>query len=274
MRSRYKINGLCLAAVGVLLLVGRVSAEESKVTRVIDDTVLPSADVFGGYKLRLGVAKPTFTKIDYYSDHYGSTGVEPSFSVTRVWGGRMFALGWGLKFSYYSENGYATELTNPTVQDKSAPTSLTLVPYQINLVAQMAPFGGPWMFIDLWAGLEDLYYQEVRNVDSDAGTSTLPSATPTGSSQGVTASPGVPVNSGWNSQAVVGVALNFLLNRFGEQSVLSLRRTIGFDKVYISPFAQVAVNSPLSTTIFGQKTSKAEFSRTSFGVGFTFDSTY
>jgi len=70
-------------------------------------------------------------------------------------------------------------------------------------------------------------------------------------------------NRGWSHASVIGASANILLNPLDEESSNSMRGSMGIGSIYLSPFMEIARTLDKSGVKFG---------RTSFGLGFTFES--
>ncbi len=225
--------------------------------------------IFGSYRIRVGAARPDFDegRLKLYDKMYGSEKIHP------VFGAAWFAWDWyatlGLTFqtAYYRAEGFAARgvggntsgdnINNDTyTKDPAGPLTLTLIPVQAALAAEFTPFDKKWLVLDAWAGMEWMYWQEVR---TSGGTSSgLAAATGTDSDAN-------PTNRGWGHGKVFGGAVNILLNGLDPASAASMRGVMGIDAVYISPYVEFTVpynskgNEPVT------------FARRTVGVVFTFE---
>lgn len=250
--------------------------------------IKPQKDrVFGRYRLRIAGAKPRFSdQLKFYDQLYGSANWYPQIQ------GDWFAWDWyatlGLSFrlGYYVDEGYAAQATKAKSEiveadfggngaavqkDPAGPTTLTLVPLQMLLAAQFTLFNQKWLVLDGFAGFEYLYWQEVRTQPKNALSaissssrlrrpkfgSGLLAATKTSddTTDGYT-------NSGYKRAIVVGWGLNIALNSLDERTVASMQGSMGLGAVYLTPFVEMV----------RQIDKGVSFSRSIYGVGFTFES--
>lgn len=245
--------------------------------------------IFGRYRIRIAAARPHFDELEFYDDLYGDEKAYPQFQADWFAWDWYATLGLSFRFAYYSAEGHAAKANKPKDQvvesdfdgaeppakpDEAGPTTLTLVPLQLLGAAQFTPFDRKWIVVDAYAGLEYLYWQEVR---TKAQSSTPSPTTGTGTGTGGTgSSPAAAMllaetegddddgytNTGFKTASVFGVGLNILLNGLDERSVASMRGSMGLGYVYLSPFIEVV----------RQLGDGASFSRSVVGVGFTFES--
>jgi hypothetical protein len=247
--------------------------------------------IFGRYRIRIAAAKPRFDELEFYDDLYGDEKAYPQFQADWFAWDWYATLGLSFRFAYYSAEGHAAKANKPKDQvvesdfdgaeppakrDKAGPTTLTLVPLQLLGAAQFTPFDRKWMVVDAYAGLEYLYWQEVRTkaqsstsstaTGSGAGTDTGGTGTSPAAAMLLAESEGDDddgyTNTGFKTASVFGVGLNILLNGLDERSVASMRGSMGLGYVYLSPFIEVVK----------QLDGGASFSRSVIGVGFTFES--
>lgn len=228
--------------------------------------------VFGTYRVRVSYNRPEFNDgMRFYNETYGKPSAYPTF--TADW----FAWDWyatlGLKFGmgYYTDDGHALKTKEgvtkakadlePTdlEQDKNGKTSLTLIPLQVSLAAEMTPFAKKWLVLDGWIGVERIYWQEVRT--GGGGSSTSPAAVmedPTATDS----KDSTLTNKGWKNGTVIGASANILLNPLDEQGAASMRGSMGLGYIYLSPFMEIARSTNKDGVSFGRKV---------YGVGFTFE---
>lgn len=228
----------------------------------------PDTRMFGSYRVRVGISKPTFkeSELKYYKQLYGNPKGFPQISVDWFPLDWYATLGLNLRFGYYTADGHASTVpkgqTAPNgsqvAQDPNGETTLTLIPLGIGFSAEFTPFDKKWIVLDTWIGYESLYFQEVRT-SSEAATSSPTTNTPTATAD---AKDEALVNKGKRDEMVIGASVNILLNALDEQSALSSRGTLGIESVYMSPYFQI-VNT--------LKEKGASFSRTEIGLGFTFE---
>lgn len=231
-----------------------------------------SDSIFGDYRLRIAGGRPQFDDCskcsDFYSKLYGSPAIYPS--LTADW----FAWDWyvtlGLRFSmgYYTDEGYAAKGVSNTetkdiekdqiVQDKNGPTSMTLLPFQFGFVAEMTPFQKKWLVLDGWIGVERLYWQEVRSTAQASSKALIAEGDAEGDAL---------TNKGWKGATVIGAAANILLNPLDEGAASSMRGTMGFGSIYLSPYVEIVRSRP-------KESQRVSFGRTTYGLGFTFETAH
>lgn len=216
----------------------------------------------GKTKIHIGYAQPTFSKVKYYKDLYGSENGMPQFNVDRFFFASSFTVGLGFHLAYYKDSGKAS-LNKPSgdkaEKDPDSPTELTLLPLQIVATAQLSPFPQRWITLQAWGGMEYLYVQEVRHPKTE---STPTQTTPTSGTPTTTSEPKTYVNSGSNYGAVTGVGLSFRLDSIDKGTVSTLP-AIGLRSVYLTPYIEQV------TTI---RHELGKWDRLTMGLLFTFES--
>lgn len=236
------------------------------------------------YNLRVAVSQASFPDIRYFDAFYGSSPVQ--FGISSDWqyySSPYLNLGVGGQFSYLNVGG--KQKVNPNVsdpdpselEDASGKLSLTLLPYQFVLSASVKPFGdGSFVAIDFWLGYEELYFQEVR-VQSNTGSSEnsngilrRANADSPSTKSSETSSNKSIINTGWNNGLVLGASINFLINKLEEKSVGSMRRSIGFGAIYVSPFIEIVSKLGGNLLIAQQKSNNISFAHQNIGIAFTF----
>lgn len=222
----------------------------------------------GGYIFQLGLAKPSFTNLSYYEDIYQKPNIYPSLSVSYKLAHIPFAsFGLGLKLSYYTTTGRPLLRSGDSyINDENSSITLKLIPYQLFAMIQVSPFRGRYVVFDGWVGYEELYYEEVRLLNTSDSTSTSTTSTTENSDSKN------DVNSGWNKSLSFGFAINVLLNHFEEQSVRALESSTGLRFIYIGPFMEFSKALKGGNLFINQqKASVVDFSRTSYGLMFMFE---
>ncbi len=227
--------------------------------------------VFGSYRVRVSGEQPTFDDgLDFYKEAYGSPKNYPMFAADWFAWDWYATLGLSFRMGYYTADGYALKSTttgkekkdltaDDVTKDKNGPTSLTLVPLQVALTAEMTPFTGKWIVLDGWVGIERLYWQEVRT----GGSSSTSTTTPTKSTTAATgAKDDSLTNKGWKNGTTVGVSANILLNPLDEEGATSMRGVMGLGYIYASPYVEIVRMTNKDGVSFGRKI---------FGLGFTFE---
>jgi hypothetical protein len=224
-----------------------------------------SKHVFGQYRLRVGGAKPTFTKeLKFYDTFYGSPSYYPTISADWYAFDWYATFGVSVRSGFYTDEGKAArgiqdgrtvskdEVNAENIEvDKQASTTLTLLPLQLCAIVQFTPFDKKWLVLDGWFGMERLYYQEVRASNKVAMIQT--SSTDNDSAL---------TNNGFKGSVLYGFGANLRIDALDEKSALSMRN-MGLSAVYLSPYMEQV-----------QQTDKgANFSRTVFGLAFVFEST-
>lgn len=209
--------------------------------------------IFGSYRLRLGVQKPTFDDGQkHYEQYYGNTKAYPMFQADWFAWDWYVSLGLSFRLGYYRATGY-TSTTDPEAstytKNKESPTTLIILPIQIAVIGEMTPFDGKWAVLDFWLGIENATFQETRNIGSEQ-SSTSESET------------GVLANSGTKLSSTFGVSMNILLNQFDRKTVNSMRPALGLGSVYISPYVEIVRQLSKEGVSLG---------RSSVGLGFTYE---
>ncbi len=218
----------------------------------------------------LGLKKPNFSKLDFYSKFYGQPKWQPTLGVNKYYFDfSALKLGLGFTLNLYNTSGTQQKLAEGKEQATAtesdytpvsgAPLKLALLSYAISLEARLGVPGFRYLNLDLQAGYQELYFEEVRVIEQDSSDTTTDAAKPF-------------VNRGWNSGLVMGAGLNILLNSLDEGAGKSLNRSLGFSNIYLSPFIRVA--QKLSNKLpAGRMSKKADFtSGNAVGIAFVFES--
>ncbi|MDE3268949.1 MAG: hypothetical protein OYH77_01545 [Pseudomonadota bacterium] len=136
-------------------------------------------------QVQVALNVPSFSdKLQFYETLYQRPSFYPSLTLKGMTARKFFAFGWGVKFGYYYDSGFAAVLegneeNNSTGNDTEAnknpltsevvagiePIYLTLIPLQAMLAAAVYPVG-EWVRLDLGIGHEFLYVQEERDLRS------------------------------------------------------------------------------------------------------------
>lgn len=234
----------------------------------------PSNELFGQYRIRVGMARPNFNDgLKFYDKLYGDEKWYPTFGVDWYPWDYYVTAGLSFRFGLYTADGHAAKSTSgkpkedltedDIIKDENGPTSLTLIPLQIALTTEFTPFSRKFVVIDAWLGFEQIYYQEVRTADTGTKSTTPSTSTSFSLAEPAAASDDTLTNKGWKTATTLGVSANILLNALDDESVRSMRGTMGLGYVYLSPFLEIARTLSKEGASFG---------RTSLGVGFTFES--
>ncbi len=249
--------------------------------------------IFGSYRVRVGLAIPNFEKLKYYNELYGDgkenndddfiDGDEEAFpTISADWflWDWYATMGLSIRTGYYTATGKAAQEIEKPIQDiksedvkkdPNSKTNLTIIPLQVALTAEITPLRQKWLVVDGYIGLESLYYQEVRNApDSKASSTALIQAA--AETEKDANEDDALTNKGTKQLTVLGFSANILLNGLDGASANSMRGTMGLANIYLSPFIEYsrALNTSPSN---GDKISKnPDFSRTTMGIGFTFES--
>ncbi len=225
----------------------------------------PSLFDLDEYAVSLSVARPSFQNLNYYSDFYGSPNFFPSLNVTY----KLFHLpysniGFGGKFSYYTANGrpLRKNSSGDFFADDTSSLTLKILPYEVYAMASIRPFKSRYVTLDVWAGYEELFYEEVRL--QNVSTTTAKSNSTNVQSQN-------EVNDGWNKSLTYGLSLNFLINQFDYQSAKALEKGMGLGYIFIGPFVEFSKTIGGRLFISQQTPSVVEFSRTTYGLLFMFE---
>jgi len=234
----------------------------------------PSNELFGQYRIRVGMARPNFNDgLKFYDKLYGDEKWYPTFGVDWFPWDYYVTAGLSFRFGFYTADGHAAKTTSgkpkedltedDIIKDDNGPTSLTLIPLQVALTTEFTPFSRKFVVIDAWLGFEQIYYQEVRTADTGTKSTTPSTTTSFALAEPAAASDDTLTNKGWKTATTLGVSANILLNALDDESVRSMRGTMGLGYVYLSPFLEIARTLSKEGASFG---------RTSLGVGFTFES--
>lgn len=227
-----------------------------------------------GYNISLSLLKLNMAgnETNHYQDLYGSTNLSPALDVMyKIYSSPYFNIGTGCKLGMYSAEGNVAAsrpANDDPVSKGEQKTDFSMSPYQFFVRAQLSPFSARYVVLDLWAGYEELYFEEVRNDSLTNSTQTNSSnkASPT--------SQKLYLNSGWSKSVVYGIGLNFLLNFFEETAVNSANRSFGIRYIYVTPYMEIVTSIKGGKNFISQKQSeeKIDFSRTNFGLSFVFES--
>lgn len=229
--------------------------------------------LFGSYRVRLSLARPDFSDdLRFYDKLYGREKLYPTLAADWFFWDWYATLGLSFRGGFYTAEGKAAkqigrpvakfpdDLTSDDVQpDDNSKTTLTLIPLQFCLTAEITPLRRKWLVVDGYIGYEYLYWQEVRETKAASGASTSAviqtDSTPEASDDSLT-------NQGDQNGTVLGFSANILLNGLDEASANSMRGAMGLGNIYLSPFMEYARTLSKSP----------DFSRTTMGIGFTFES--
>ncbi len=220
--------------------------------------------VYGSYKIRVGLAKPTFNDgLKGYDTLYGKTNYYPMFGSDWTPFDGYVGVGLSFRFGYYSAKGYASKLKEGTSagsisdiqsldesnleKDTTSSTELGVYPLQGLIHFSFTPFWDrKWAVLSGWAGMERFYYQEeLLSKDASAATTSR------------------VVAKGKREAMIFGAELALAMNWLDESTVHALKNPLGIGFVYAAPFFQ---------TIKAQAAKGPSFGRTEFGVSFNFES--
>lgn len=217
--------------------------------------------VFGRYQIQVKFHNyPEFDDgLKYYEDLYGKTPRYGMFGADYTPWGWFVNFGFGFRTGMFSDHGNAaSEISSATGEvtlDQNGKTTLTLIPFQFLAVARFTPFPKKWLVLEGYGGRERMYFQEIRNVSSSA------SVIDRSSNSGIVGD-NVLTNKGWVSGNVVGAAVSILMNPLDEQSIQSMRHSLGLGFVYLTLFQEKITYVDKDRVSFG---------RSSSGIGFTFE---
>ena len=236
--------------------------------------------LFGSYRVRVGLAQPDFEKLLYYDKLYGDEDPYPMIAADWFFWDWYATMGLSFRAGFYTATGKAAkeiekplqDITADDVQkDPNSKTNLTLIPLQVALTAEITPLRQKWLVVDGYIGLESLYYQEVRNSPETKASSAALIQTAAETEEDTEADDAL-TNKGTKQLTVLGFSANILLNGLDGASANSMRGTMGLANIYLSPFIEYS-RSLSSSPTSGNKISKnPDFSRTTMGIGFTFES--
>lgn len=216
----------------------------------------PTERLFGTYRLQLGAARPEINDNSLYSDYFGKAEVYPMFAVD------VFAYDWYVTFGgrfglgYYVDRGHSSlsGVGEPYVKAPNDKIELTMIPLQAALTFETTVFKRKWLVLSGYIGYERMYFQDARTAGSSSSAAIIADTETTTSAKKY-------VTSGWKSGSVTGVALNISMMPLEDGSVNMMEDVMGLKTIYISPFMEIA-----------KYPSGLNFSRTSMGVAFTFES--
>lgn len=240
------------------------------------------------YSIQLGAAKPSFSSdLKYYKEFYGTPKFMGELGIEyRFFNTDYLSVGVGGRFSHYSADGHQKKkpsVDQPEVGDLTnaeGKLSLTLVPYQINLNAEIRPFGNKsWISLSTWLGYEELFWQEVRMEESETVDSNDENAFrgktfafAEDSTEDKEEESKRITNTGWNHGMVFGASINFLLNPLDDRSVKSMKESTGLGRIFLSPYFQVTSKMSGKLLLARKDSSQVSFSRQTFGIALTFSS--
>lgn len=236
--------------------------------------------LFGSYRVRIGLAQPDFEKLRFYDKLYGDEEPYPTISADWFFWDWYATMGLSFRAGFYTATGKAAKEINKPLQDitdadvekdPNSKTNLTVIPLQIALTAEITPLRQKWLVVDSYIGFESLYFQEVRNSpDAPAASAALIQAAETKESE---ESDDALTNKGTKQLTVLGFSANILLNGIdGGASANSMRGTMGLANIYLSPFIEYSRALDRSPTSSKALSKNPDFSRTTMGIGFTFES--
>jgi len=234
------------------------------------DSVPSRKALFGTYRLRLSINKPTFGEdLKFYEDLYGAPKNYGMFGADWFAWDWYVTFGLGLRGGFYGASGQRVKSgsvnrsnPDPAAFAKTGKTTLTVLPLQALLTMEFTPFERKWLVIDGWFGSEYAYWQEVR-VDEAPDSKASINAGGLRAATAATADEGSLTNKGWAPATVVGIAANILLNPLDDRGVKSMESTMGLGYVYLTPFMEIVTSTKNEGVNWGRKV---------FGLGFTFES--
>ena len=244
--------------------------------------------LFGSYRVRVSLAQPDFEKLRFYDKLYGDEDPYPTISADWFFWDWYATMGLSFRAGFYTATGKAAKEINKPLQDvtdadvekdPNSKTNLTVIPLQIALTAEITPLRQKWLVVDGYIGFESLYFQEVRNSpDAPKGSGASPSApaliqAETEASDDADDADDALTNKGTKQLTVLGFSANILLNGIdGGASANSMRGTMGLANIYLSPFIEYSRALDRSPTSSKALSKNPDFSRTTMGIGFTFES--
>lgn len=218
-----------------------------------------------GYKIDISISRPDFSEAEFYEELYGSNSLTPSVGLTyNFLNTSHLNFGLGLKLSYYRDDGFVSQGDADNFRVGDQGTDFVFVPYQFFARLQISPFRGRYVVFDLWAGYEELYFEELRNevnvaVSTDTNSLTAESAD-------------LYLNSGWHMGYTVGAGVSILLNALDEESVNAAYRDLGVRYIYVMPFFEMVFRlGGDKTWISRRDNTSVDLGRTSFGLAFVFE---
>lgn len=218
--------------------------------------------------VEMGLGKPSFSNLNHYSDVYGGTSFSPSLSVGyKNFRSSSFSLGWGVKFSHYSDKGKTLIEKNrgqrDYVRQEDGDLSLTLSSYEPYLFFNWETFDRQLVF-STKIGYRETFAEESRSFESNDDSS----STTTDTSTVLNAN-----NQEWNKSLTLSFAVNFLITYIEEAPPLSLEKTTGLYYIYVGPFVEVSSKLGSGNLFLSQqKSSPVDYtSGTVFGLQLSFE---
>ena len=205
-----------------------------------------------------------FKKTKYYHELYERILPFPSIGYNHLFLGKEIALGIGFNIAFYSRSGYTAKegqvgKHENTISRGLQKTNLSLLPYQVLLLLHISPFKDRVVF-DIWAGYQELYWEESR---------TIPDLSSSSTTQEVQSY----VNTGWNGHIVVGASLRFLIDFMSKRISSSLERTMKIGNIYLAPFYERSFELNTNELWGKRKISKTKFTYQKAGLAFIFETT-
>lgn len=228
----------------------------------------------GKYRLRIAAAKPTFNDgLKFYDELYGDTKWYPTLVTDWYLFDWYATIGLTFRGGYYTADGYTAKQITKDAGDievadieknYNGPATLTLIPLQVGVSISFAPLARKWLVIDGWVGAERMYWQEVRTVKDETAAAGTGAATSVMMLAEAASEPedDTLTNRGWKNASVLGASANILLNWMDGETANSLRGTMGFGFVYLTPFMEIVRTTSKEGVSFG---------RSVVGMGFTFE---
>ena len=186
---------------------------------------------------------------------YGKSAGFIDFSSTYYFTQNYLAIGLGFELGYYRDTGFPSRTRHPVKEgsltqdeiDHGSRIQLTIIPVKLplSLVVTPLPFAN-WLQLAAWGGLDELYVQEIRLVDT--------------ATAGASASK-TYLNTGWNSEVFFGGGIPIKLDALDSTATASTR-FMGIKSYYLLPFFEVTRTTHVST---------AKFDRTELGLMFLFE---
>ena len=231
-------------------------------------------------KSKLGFGVPSFDHLKLFDIFFKSNGYSFIFSQERyLLSTEYISFGIGGKIEYYSNKGQQQKivadvdienLESSHLEEAPGNVILTLVPYSFSVTTSIHPFGhNSWVTFDLWAGYQELYFQEVRSYSSSSQSLILKQATEIKAKPSRSSSINF-INKGWNSNSIIGISVNFLLNPFDYRSVRAMYKTIGISHIYLSPFYEQSQKFSDKLYLAQKDSNNISFNGKKFGLSFTF----
>jgi hypothetical protein len=194
------------------------------------------------YHFGIGLAKPISigNEFNHYDIMFNTPSVFP-----QLWGEYYFFsfagfdLGVRTKIAYYTDKGNPAQGINknefPLKRDleeseiaRDQRSTLSLIPMQASLALNFNPFSSRYIGLQAWYGIQMTY---VQNAMGGVDNSNNQEQSEEGDSE-------TYLNSGFNQEMVVGLALPLKISQFDSNTAHSLK-VYGIEGLYLTPFLEI-----------------------------------